>query len=82
LERGVLDFIIGEDEHKFARPQAISTDERGNIWVADQGNRNIYRINRASADFEAILDNQEENFASLVGICQQDNQHLFLYRFK
>lgn len=64
--------IIGANSHKtfpLIKPVAIFAENPGDIWVADQGNGNLFRIKNEKAGVPRAFSRQKFNYQSLVGIC-------------
>ncbi|RKY95260.1 MAG: 6-bladed beta-propeller [Ignavibacteriae bacterium] len=74
----IIDWIFGEDIERLVRPMGIINDEKDRIFVLDQGMGDIVLIDTLDQELNLLLNEAEEYFPSLVGICKW-NENIFLF---
>lgn len=73
----VKDFIVGEDDYSFSKPNNIIAIDTTEYFVLDQGNQGIVSVNIIDSEFEFIEDKEFHYFPSLVGFSLGNNFKYF-----
>ncbi len=71
----IADFLFGE-EHEFdrlARPQGITVDAGGRIYVTDMGARGVHVFDFAKKEYQLFQGTSEQHFVSPVSVAVGDN---------
>lgn len=73
----VYNFIFGLDVRKIVRPVSLFTANGYELWIVDQGDRQIVEIDTVKAKFK-FFNNDKEAFLSPLGMCALGRQELLI----
>jgi DNA-binding beta-propeller fold protein YncE len=73
----VKDFIVGDDDYSFSKPNNIIAIDTSEYLVLDQGNQGIVSINVTTSEFEFIENKVFQFFPSLAGFSSGNNYNYF-----
>jgi DNA-binding beta-propeller fold protein YncE len=73
----IFDFILGADHIELIRPvNIVANNEK--FWILDQGSKKVKIIDFRNKETDNILDINEDMFPSLVGICQDEKENIYV----
>ena len=62
---------------RIGRPMSVVAEKPSDLWVLDQGNRNLFNLNHDKLRSSGAMRRKGDAFSSLVGLCfTSDRQHL------
>jgi len=78
IGKKIIDWIFGDDRIDFIRPMGILNNNKNGLVVLDQGGGFIINIDTIKQKVDRIMDDNDQIFQSLVGICGfKNNNFLF-----
>ncbi len=73
----VYNFIFGEDIRKIVRPISLFTANGYELWIIDQGSRQVVYIDTLKSKFD-FYQNEKQPFLSPLGLCSFGGKKLLI----
>jgi len=73
----VFEMIVGKDVYALNCPISLIAEDTSRIYILDQGNRTVSKLDMIKNEFGSIEIDALQNFPSLVGICKDDENNYY-----